>query len=262
MQAQSALADASRQARFDVDAAKIRLDQATRQRDLLRQQTADLPQISREADVLTRAQTAAHKTSDQLDGAVQAAQLDQAAASGNVQIVQEAYAPDAPVRPDPKRDLLVGAGVGLALSLLVVFLLEQADRSVRTAADVRRLADGPIVAVLPQMTRSERGRLLKGETPPEVIESYNAARANLGLAFRQRGGDRPGRPPGHPRFQRPARRGQVADGGRPGPVVCAGGPARRAGQRRHAPGVVPAPDAAGQERRAGAGRGPVRHGRP
>jgi len=188
LQAQSALADASRQAGFDAGAAKVRLDQATRQRELLRQQTVDLPQISRQADTLTRAAASAHKTSDLLDGAVQAAQLDQAAASGNVQIVQPAYAPAGPVRPDPKRDLLVGTAIGLALSLLVVFLLEQADCSVRTAADVRRLADGPVIAVLPQMTRAERGRLLKGETPPEVIEAYNAARANLGLAFRRLGG--------------------------------------------------------------------------
>lgn len=187
LQAQSALVDGSRQARGDADAAKVRLDEALRQRDLLRRQTTDLPQISQQADTLTRAADRAHKTSDLLDTAVQAAQLDQAAASGNVQIVQSAFAPEAPIRPSPKRDLLVGAGVGLCLSLLVIFLLEQTDRSVRTAADVRRLADGPVIAVLPQMTRAERGRLLRGETPPEVIEAYNAARANMGLAFRQRG---------------------------------------------------------------------------
>lgn len=188
LQAQSALADASQQARFDAAAARSRLDQATRRLEQLRRETADLPQISQEADTLTRAATGAHNTSDLLDRAVQAAQLDQAAASGNVQIVQRAYAPEAPVRPSPKRDLLVGAGVGLCLSLLAVFLLEQTDRSVRTAADVRRLADGPVIAVLPQMTRVERGRLGRGDTPPEVLEAYNAARANLGLAFRQRGG--------------------------------------------------------------------------
>lgn len=188
LQAQSALADASRQAGFDAAAARSRLDQAIRRREQLRRETADLPQISQEADTLTRAADRAHKTSDLLDTAVQAAQLDQAAASGNVQIVQPAFAPASPIRPSPKRDLLVGAGVGLCLSLLAVFLLEQMDRSVRTAADVRRLADGPVVAVLPQMTRVERGRLLRGDTPPEVLEAYNAARANLSLAFRQRGG--------------------------------------------------------------------------
>ena len=188
LQAQSALVDASRQARADAVAAKVKLGQAIRQRELLRQQTTDLPQIVQQADTLTRAVERAHKTSDQLDQAVQAAQLDQAAASGNVQIVQPAFAPEAPIRPSPKRDLLVGAGVGLCLSLLAIFLLEQTDRSVRTAADVRRLADGPVIAVLPQMTRAERGRLMKGETPPTVIEAYNAARANMGLAFRQRGG--------------------------------------------------------------------------
>lgn len=188
LQAQSALADAFRQAGFDAVAARSRLDQATRRREQLKRETADLPQISQQADTLTRAVERAHKTSDLLDTAVQAAQLDQAAASGNVQIVQPAFAPEAPVRPSPKRDLLVGAGVGLCLSLLAVFLLEQTDRSVRTAADVRRLADGPVIAVLPQMTRTERGRLLMGDTPPEVLEAYNAARANMGLAFRQRGG--------------------------------------------------------------------------
>ena len=55
LQAQGALIEAAQQARDDANAAEVKLDEATRQLELLRQQTTDLPQISQDADRLTAA---------------------------------------------------------------------------------------------------------------------------------------------------------------------------------------------------------------
>lgn len=190
LQDQGALQAASDNAQSAARAAQVKLTGAVAQRDLLQRQTVDLPRLSQEAQNLIASQTQAHNLYDAASAAVQAAQINKNVASGNVQIVQPAFAPAAPFRPRPKHDLLVGFGVGLVLALLAVLLLEQTDNSVRTAADVRRLVDGPVVAVLPQMTRAEKNQFAGGSRPPHLIETYNAARANLGLAMRQRTGVR------------------------------------------------------------------------
>ncbi len=188
LEAQEALKNASDTAQSTARSAQIKLDAAIAEGTKLKQNTVDLPRLSLEAQNLVDADTQAHAQYNNSSAAVQAAQLDKDTASGNVQIVQPAYAPEAPFRPDPNRDMALGFGIGLILALLAVLLMEQTDSSVRTAADVRRLVDGPVVAVLPQMTRSERGQFAGGSRPPHLIETYNAARANLGLAMRQRTG--------------------------------------------------------------------------
>ena len=188
LEAEAQLQQASDSARSDAQSARVRLAAANEQLSLLRSRTSDLPSLGMSATKLMDDADQAHKLYSTLSVAAQAAQLDKDVASGNVQIVQPAFAPEEPFRPSYKRDILVGMGIGLCLSLLAVLLMEQGDRSLRTAADVRRLASGPVVAVLPQMTRAQRGQFMHGETPPHLIETYNAVRANLGLAMRQQTG--------------------------------------------------------------------------
>ncbi len=188
LQDQGSLQAASDNAQSAARAAQVKLAGAIAQRNLLQQQTVDLPRLSQDAQNLIDGAAQAHNLYNAASAAVQAAQINKNVASGNIQIVQPAFAPAAPFRPNPRHDLLIGFGIGLVLALLAVLLLEQMDSSVRTAADVRRLVDGPVVAVLPQMTRAEKGQFAGGGRPPHLIETYNAARANLGLAMRQRTG--------------------------------------------------------------------------
>ena len=188
LETQGALHAASDNAETAARSAQVKLAAAIAQRDLLQRQTVNLPRVSQAAQNLIDNATQAHNLYNAASAAVQATQLDKDVVSGNVQIVQPAFAPESPFAPSPKRDLLVGFGIGLVLSLLAVLLLEQMDNSVRTAADVRRLVDGPVVAVLPQMTRSEKSQFAGGSRPPHLIETYNAARANLSLAMRQHTG--------------------------------------------------------------------------
>ena len=190
LEAQETLKAASETARSDANSARVKLDAAVRQRDELQGETAALPQISMEADKLTQNADQSHTLYNSLSAAVRAAQLDQDVASGNVQIVQPAFAPDAPFRPDHKRDLLVGLGVGLFLSLAAVLMREQSDRSVRAVSDARRLADGPITGVLPQLTPAQRAQFGRGETPPQMIEAYNTVRASLSRTMRAGAGTR------------------------------------------------------------------------
>lgn len=186
--AEAALQVDSDNAYSDASSAHVKLIYAEQQLLLLQQQTKSLPRMSMDAGNLITYADQAHKLYNTLSSAVQSARLDYDVASGNVQISQPAFAPEDPFRPSHKRDLMVGMGIGVFLSLLAVLLLEQGDRSLRTASDVRRLAEGPVIAVLPQMTRSQRKMIKNGEVPPHLIETYNTARANLSLAMRHQAG--------------------------------------------------------------------------
>ncbi len=181
--AQGALQDSSDAANAEAASDQLRLTAAIQQRDVLQGETVNLPQMSMDVDKLTQNAGQAHAIYNSLSAAVRGAQLDQDVTSGNVQIVEPAYAPIAPVRPNHQRDLLVGAGVGLFLSLIAILLREQSDRSVRAVSDIRRLANGPVVAVLPQMARVRGLPFSHGEAPPQMLETYNAARAGLSLAL-------------------------------------------------------------------------------
>ena len=183
-QSESTLKDQTAQAATDATTAQAKLAAAIKLRDQLKAQTGGLPQVSMTAARLARSANDAHALHDQLENALRAAQLDRSVASGNVQIVQHAFVPDAPFRPDHKRDLLIGGIIGLCISLLAVLLLEQGDRSLRSTQDIRRLASGPVVGVLSLMNRTQHRQLSAGETPPQLLETYNAARVNLALALR------------------------------------------------------------------------------
>ncbi len=183
-QSESTLRDQYAQAATDAATAQAKLAAAVQVRNQLKAQTVGLPQVSMTASRLSRSAGDAHTLYDSLETALRQAQLDKDVASGNVQIVQSAFVPQAPFRPDHKRDLLIGGVIGLCISLLAVLLLEQGDRSLRSTQDIRKLASGPVIGVLPMMNRTQHRQLSAGETPPQLLETYNAARVNLALALR------------------------------------------------------------------------------
>ncbi len=106
--------------------------------------------------------------------------------TGNVQLIQAADVPEAPISPNRMRNLLIGAGIGLALSVLAVMLLEQMDRRVRDPEQLRRIGgQDPIAGTLPRMSRRELADLRRGELTPATSEALNLAAINLGLLMRE-----------------------------------------------------------------------------
>jgi capsular exopolysaccharide synthesis family protein len=138
----------------------------------------DYARIARSADVARQLYTS-------LQASLNAARLDRDAANGNVDIAYPASVPDKPLRPDMKRDLFFGAAVGLLLSVITVFLLEQADRRVHSPEEMRRLITGPVVGTIPQLSRSEVHSLASGGDAPRASEAYSMIWANLSLVTRR-----------------------------------------------------------------------------
>lgn len=80
-------------------------------------------------------------------------QVDATLQRSNVELVDSARVPTDPVSPQPIRDALLAALLGLLAALAAVFALDRMDNKIRTRADVERaVPELPVLASVPVMT--------------------------------------------------------------------------------------------------------------
>lgn len=94
---------------------------------------------------------------------------------------QTAITPGAPVSPDRNKFLLAGAAAGLLLGLALAWLRQRNDSRLRTADDVAKVVDAPLLGVLPDAKELHRA---KDGTLPELRtfgsrEAIRKLRTNL-----------------------------------------------------------------------------------
>jgi tyrosine-protein kinase Etk/Wzc len=205
LQGQGELSAKSAAARLAVMQAEAQLNAATVLRDRLRAETGSLPTTSLEYARLARDAQLNRDLYTSLQANLNAARLDRDITSGNVQIAQYAFAPEKPLRPDRKRDLLFGGAVGCLMALGAVLVLEHVDQRVRTLADVRTAVSGPVIGTVPALSRRTLRELLSvpstaapSRAAAAALEAYGVARANLGLftGLEPRGAGAAARPAG------------------------------------------------------------------
>jgi uncharacterized protein involved in exopolysaccharide biosynthesis len=73
----------------------------------------------------------------------------------NVRITEKAQLPMYPVNPNKKRNLLLGAILGLMIGIGISFLWEYLDRSLRTEEDVEKYLGLPVLAIIPLATKGK-----------------------------------------------------------------------------------------------------------
>ncbi|GAB6179472.1 YveK family protein [Desulfotomaculum defluvii] len=69
----------------------------------------------------------------------------------NVNIIDHAVVPSAPVKPNKKLNIVIAGVVGFMLALGIVFLLEFLDRTIKTGDDVQRHLELPVLGVIPKI---------------------------------------------------------------------------------------------------------------
>ena len=67
----------------------------------------------------------------------------------NIRTVEKAVTPTAPVRPDKKRNIMLGLILGLMTGIGLAFLLEYLDQTLHTADDIEKYLDLPVLSVIP-----------------------------------------------------------------------------------------------------------------
>jgi tyrosine-protein kinase len=111
-------------------------------------------------------------------------------AQGGSEVIEGANRPSSPISPNHRRDLTLGAVIGLILGTGTVFLRERLDDRFRSRTDVEEAVGGPVFATV---TRFDI-RDVPGSPAPIVAsrpkstasETYRALRTNIQFTMRQR----------------------------------------------------------------------------
>ena len=111
----------------------------------------------------------------------------QAMQTGGFEVVQEAVAPQSPVSPRPVRNVGFALLGGLLLGVLLAFLVEYADRRIRSEEAMEREFGLPVLASVPRVGRRWGSRLTSrsqkvigfAESQSPFLESFRTLRSNL-----------------------------------------------------------------------------------
>jgi capsular exopolysaccharide synthesis family protein len=108
----------------------------------MRDQTADYMALKREHMAL-------QSIYDGLIGRIKEAGIVTDGGVNNLSILDLAKVPSRPFKPNLQQNLMVALGIGLALGVLLIFLIEMLDDTVKTADEVERLSGAPILGSIP-----------------------------------------------------------------------------------------------------------------
>jgi capsular exopolysaccharide synthesis family protein len=100
-------------------------------------------------------------------------------ATNNISIIDRADPPLKPSSPNLLLNLAIALFGGLALALVLVFLREQLDDTVRTADDVERKLGLPTLGVIPLGPKNESMLAVIRDPRSPVAEAYSALRTSL-----------------------------------------------------------------------------------
>lgn len=67
----------------------------------------------------------------------------------NVQLIDPAKVPDAPIKPRPVLNMAIAGVLGLMISLGIIFLIEYLDNTVKSAEDIERHIGLPVLGSIP-----------------------------------------------------------------------------------------------------------------
>jgi capsular exopolysaccharide synthesis family protein len=141
----------------------------------------DLQRRAVQYDSLKREAEAGKEVLNSLMARHKQADVAQALESSNLRVADPATVPQAPIRPRPALDLLIGIVLGGALSVGLALLRDRLDDTLKTPDDVRLGLPATLLAVIPQRAAGagEEGAFAEG---------YRLLRAALGHTWREPGG--------------------------------------------------------------------------
>ncbi len=179
LEVRSNLVSQTLDARSNLALTQARLIAAVQAGQALQNKVSGLPSIQMQYAQLSRNTQLYDLLYKQLQANLNAVRLDRDRVSGDVQLIQSAFVPLLPYKPNLKTNMALGFALGLLLSLGMVLLLEHLDQRVRTLDEMRALISGPIIGMLPRTSRTFMTALANGRQLPEFEEAFSLARVNL-----------------------------------------------------------------------------------
>ena len=76
----------------------------------------------------------------------------------DIRIIDEALAPNEPIKPRKMLNIAIGGLLGLILGTILAFFLEYMDNTIKNAKDIERFLDLPVLGIIPKDTSPKNGR--------------------------------------------------------------------------------------------------------
>ncbi|HSU17079.1 GumC family protein [Longimicrobium sp.] len=100
---------------------------------------------------LQRQQTLLEQLSSLLQTRLKEAEIQQAVEPGNVQVIDAALRPQAPISPNPVRNLTLASVFGLMLGIALVLGRQALDTKIRTPEDAATVTEAPVLGTIPRI---------------------------------------------------------------------------------------------------------------
>jgi capsular exopolysaccharide synthesis family protein len=123
----------------------------------------DLEHRSVQYDSRKRELDAAKVVLDSLLSRVKETDVTQELRASNIRVIDPAVVPGRPSRPDLLFDMFAGLFVGLSGGIGLAFLIDHLDSRLKSAEDVRRLLDAPLLGAIAEAEPA-------GGAPPSLLE--------------------------------------------------------------------------------------------
>jgi capsular exopolysaccharide synthesis family protein len=102
--------------------------------------------------------------------------------TNNISVVDRARTPGAPSRPQPMHNLAIAGLSGLALGVVLAFLLETMDQAVRKPADVESKLGLPVLGSVPLLEKGVQPMEALADLRSPFSEAYHSIRSNLAFS--------------------------------------------------------------------------------
>ncbi len=113
------------------------------------------------------------------------AQIESASQIGNIDIVDPAFTPLDPVRPNKLQNLIIGLVVSLILGVSLAFLLDHFDHTVKSEEEVKKLLGVPTLGLIPRLETNGNGRGTKGPNKKRpLLQARDEPTSAMGEAFK------------------------------------------------------------------------------
>ncbi len=90
--------------------------------------------------------------------------------TSNVRIIDKAFIPKAPIKPNKKANLMLAAIIGLFMGIGAAFFLEYLDNTIKTPKDLKRYLDLSFLGLIPHMDTSR----IKEVSNPALISLHRS----------------------------------------------------------------------------------------
>lgn len=114
--------------------------------------------------------------------------IKEAGQLGSVKIIDKAFVPSVPIKPNKKKNVLFALLVGIGIGLVFTVFTEYLDTSIKDPKDIEETIEEPTLGIIPRLTNRELNEKYSDNgnvsDMRQMLLTYYAPRSNISEAYR------------------------------------------------------------------------------